>query len=60
MAPIYITKNTTIVMVSSRLVSVIFFNFLPILANLLYGLALLQLFAESGQPFSYLGSTEYY
>ena len=56
-APIYIAKNTTIVMVSSRLVSVIFFNFLPISANLLYSLALLQLLAESGQPFSYLGST---
>ena len=56
-APIYIKKNTTIVMVSSRLVSVIFFNFLPISANLLYSLALLQLLAESGQPFSYLGST---
>ena len=53
-APIYIAKNTTIVMVSSRLVSVIFFNFLPISANLLYGLTLLQLLANSGQPLSYL------
>lgn len=65
-APIYMAKNTTIVIVSSRLVSVIFFNLSPkpppafgvlfddaILTDLLYMPFRLYLLPDAGEPFSY-------